>query len=69
MNNLLREAAEILPGRRHFALLQWPEKNSDPLEATATQRAQHEARYHSMGVQPIWFKDFPEIPALIRSLA
>jgi hypothetical protein len=69
MNNLLREAAEMLPGRRHFALLEWPEKNSDPLEATASQRAQHEARYHSMGVQPIWFKDFLEIPALIRSLA
>jgi hypothetical protein len=68
MNKLLQEAAEMLPGRRHFALLEWPEKNSDPLEATASQRAQYEARYHSLGVQPIWFKEFAEIPSLIRSL-
>ena len=69
MNNLLREAAKILPERRHFALLKWPEKNSDPLEATTSQRAQHEARYHSVGVQSIWFTRFAELPGLIRSRA
>lgn len=68
MNDLLREATELLPGRRHFALLQWP-GNGDPLDSAPGERARHEARYHQFGVQPIWFKEFKEIPALIRSLA
>jgi hypothetical protein len=45
------------------------QRNCQPLEATASQRAQHEARYHTLGVQPIWFKKFAEIPGLIRCLA
>ena len=68
MNDLLREAAEFLPGRRHFALLQWP-GSGDPLGSTPGERARHEARYQRFGVQPIWFREFKEIPELILSLA
>lgn len=67
MNDLLREAARRYPGRFHFALLRLPgvlrgqEPTSDQLEAAS-------ARYHDMGVQPIWVHDYDEIPEIIRSL-
>ncbi len=67
MNDLLREAAQRYPGRCHFALLRLPdvlrrqEPTSDQLEAAS-------ARYHDMGVQPIWVHDYDEIPEIIRSL-
>jgi len=67
MNELLRAAANTLPGRYHYALLKWPGKgllaNSSPEEV-----AREAARYMSMGVRPIWFDDFREIPELIRCL-
>lgn len=67
MNDLLREATRRYPGRFHFALLRLPgvlrgqEPTSDQLEAAS-------ARYHDMGVQPIWVHDYDEIPEIIRSL-
>lgn len=67
MNDLLREAAQRYPGRFHFALLRLPnelrggEPTSDQLEAAS-------ARYHDMGVQPIWVHEYDEIPEIIRSL-
>ena len=63
----LREPARRYPGRFHFALLRLPdvlrgqEPTSDQLEAAS-------ARYHDMGVQPIWVHDYGEIPEMIRSL-
>ncbi len=67
MNDLLREAAQRYPGRFHFALLRLPnelrggEPTPDQLEAAS-------ARYHDMGVQPIWVHEYDEIPEMIRSL-
>jgi hypothetical protein len=67
MNDLLREAARRYPGRFHFALLRLPgvlrgqEPTSDQLEAAS-------ARYHDMGVQPIWVHDYDEIPEIVRRL-
>jgi len=68
MNDMLRQAARTLPGRYHYALLRWP---GDGLfaAAAAEEVALESARYVSMGVRPIWFDDFSEIPDLIRSLA
>lgn len=68
MNALLRDAATVLPGRYHYALLKWP--GNDPLmKSSAEDVARESTTYVSMGVRPIWFEDFREIPELIRSLA
>ena len=42
-------------------MLRGQEPTSDQLEAAS-------ARYHDMGVQPIWVHDYGEIPEMIRSL-
>ncbi|MCP4675447.1 MAG: SIR2 family protein [Deltaproteobacteria bacterium] len=68
MNDLLRKAASKLPGRYHFALLEWQGSSK------YTQSSQKEIdianeRFHSMGVRPIWFDEFEEIPAMIRELS
>jgi hypothetical protein len=67
MNNLLRHAHAELPGRTHFAFLQWPEPlgGSIPSSDEVAERSQP---YVEMGVQPVWFEDFDEIPALIGAL-
>jgi len=67
MNNLLRRAHAELPGRTHFALLQWPEPlgGREPPADAVTERSR---RYFEMGVQPVWFEDFDEIPGLIAGL-
>jgi hypothetical protein len=68
MNDLLRQAADVLPGRWHYALLRWPggqtyaRAGASDLEAAA-------AAYLRFGVQPIWFERFDEIPETIRALA
>jgi hypothetical protein len=68
MNALLRDAADALPGRSHYALLKWP--GGGPFaEASSEEVALHSATYRAMGVRPIWFDRFDEIPSLIRSLA
>ena len=68
MNELLRQAALALPGRYHYALLRWP--GDGRFDAAATEEvALESARYVSIGVRPIWFDDFSEIPGLIRCLA
>jgi hypothetical protein len=67
MNDLLREAARRYPGRFHFALLRLPDvlRGQEP---TSDQLEDVSARYHDMGVQPIWVHDYDEIPEIIRSL-
>jgi hypothetical protein len=68
MNDLLRQAARALPGRYHYALLRWP--GDSRFEAAAAEEvARASATYVAMGVRPIWFDDFSEIPGLIRCLA
>ena len=68
MNNLLRDAALRFPGRPHYALLHWPgamaysESPLDEIDSAG-------ARYREIGVEPVWFDDFNEIPGMIRSLA
>jgi len=68
MNDLLREAANALPGRYHYALLKWPGGGKFG-EASADEVARHGAEFIAMGVRPIWFESFGEIPELIRTLA
>jgi hypothetical protein len=67
MNALLRDAADILPGRYHYALLEWPGKTPF-LQASPEDVAIESAQYALMGVRPIWFDDFGEIAGLIRRL-
>ena len=67
MNQVLTEAWLENFGRMHYALLQWPEKRGKH-EPTTEEIERHSARYTVMGVQPIWFDMFEEIPELIRSL-
>lgn len=68
MNALLRDAASALPGRYHYGLLKWP--GNSPLTKSSPEEVVLEStRYVSMGVRPIWFDDFREIPDLIRRLA
>lgn len=67
MNNLLRNAADALPGRTHFALLKWPGKK--PYEQSSIDEIETEsAPFLDFGVQPVWFDDFTEIPHIIRQL-
>jgi hypothetical protein len=68
MNDLLREAAVRLPGRTHYALLRWP--GATKYERASNGEIEREsARFVAFGVQPIWFDDFSEMPALIGRLA
>jgi hypothetical protein len=67
MNALLRDAASVMPGRYHYALLKWP-GSSQLMKSSPEEVALESARYLIMGVRPIWFDDFSEIPALILSL-
>ena len=60
MNSHLRHGSQRFPGRVHYALLRLPKADSVEQET---------ARYFAMGVRPIWFADFPEIPGLIARLA
>ena len=68
MNGLLRDAANALPGRYHYALLKWS-GNSPLAKSSPEEVALESTRYVAMGVRPVWFDDFGEIPALIRCLA
>jgi hypothetical protein len=67
VNELLREAARRYPGRMHYALLKWPyarrsiEPIADEIEAQCSP-------YLEMGVQPVWFDEYADIPGIIRSL-
>lgn len=64
MNRLLEEAAKILPGRDHWALLQWKGREVYK-QASGEEIVEASQRYWRMGVQPIWFDKFEEIPGLI----
>ena len=67
MNKLLTDAWYENFGRIHYALLQWPEdrKNREP---TWEEIERNSEAYRVMGIQPIWFHKFEEIPDIIRSL-
>ena len=65
MNDLLREAAARIPGRRHYAALQWkgtPDPGADGIERAS-------ARYLEMGVQPLWVRRHDDVPDIVRCLA
>lgn len=68
MNSLLRDAWRERPGRSHSALLRW-EGPGAVAESTAEEIDAASERFVAMGVQPIWFDRFDELPVLIRSLA
>jgi hypothetical protein len=68
MNDLLEQAADRLPGRAHFALLQW--SGDRPFSDSATEEIDlKSARFNLMGIRPIWFDEFEEIPGIIQRLA
>ena len=67
MNEVLRQAAERLPGREHYALLKWPGPSPYP-RATAAEIDAVAAKNLAFGVRPIWFELFGEIPAMIDAL-
>lgn len=68
MNNLLAQAANMLPGRFHYALLKWPEKRPYR-EATPEEIDNQNLLYRHLGIRPLWFDDFSEIPELIMATA
>jgi len=67
MNLLLKRAISQSPGRFHYALLQWPRKRCGVVPSAEELRIEQE-RYLEMGVRPIWFDDFDEIPDIIARL-
>ncbi len=67
MNELLENASGQYPGRFHYALMKWPGKSTYG-EATRDELDEHEAKAHLMGIRPVWFDDFREIPDLIRTI-
>lgn len=68
MNNLLRRAARRCAGTFQYALLRLPDRLRGELEVSSGALAEEETRYLDMGVQPVWFRKFEEIPNLIRQL-
>jgi hypothetical protein len=68
MNNLLAQAADRLPGRFHYALLKWPEKRPYR-EATPKEIDYQNLSYRHLGIRPLWFDDYSEIPELITATA
>ena len=67
MNQLLRDAFQQFPGRYHYALLKWPYNRvgaDPPREEIKVQSA----KYLALGVRPVWFDDFSELPDLIARL-
>lgn len=68
MNNLLAKAAQSLPGRFHYALLKWSGKQSYR-EASPEEIDEQNLVYRHLGVRPLWFDDFSEIPDLIAATA
>jgi hypothetical protein len=67
MNSHLRHAARRFPGRVHYALLRLPKEFREGGDEGIVQR--ETSHYLTMGVRPIWFTDFDEIPGLIARLA
>jgi hypothetical protein len=67
MNNLLRDAFQRFPGRYHYALLKWPydRKGSIP---TGDEVKAESAKYLEIGIRPVWFDNFEELPGLIGQL-
>lgn len=67
MNQLLHDAFQQFPGRYHYALLKWPYNRvgaDPPREGIKVQSA----KYLALGVRPVWFDDFSELPDLIARL-
>jgi hypothetical protein len=67
MNRLLERAIQRSPGRYHYALLKWPRNRCNAVP-TAEELRTEERKYLAMGVRPIWFDEFAEIPHLIARL-
>ncbi|RKK85898.1 hypothetical protein BFJ68_g17207 [Fusarium oxysporum] len=67
MNGLLERAIDLSPGGYHYALLKWPRDRRGAAPGAEELRAEQE-RYLRMGVRPIWFDEFAEIPHLIARL-
>ncbi len=68
MNDMLRQAGERFPGRNHWALLEWP-GDAEYRHATVAEIEAASAPYSAIGVRPVWFDRFDEIPGMIRGLA
>jgi hypothetical protein len=67
MNSLLENSWQQWPGRWHYALLEWegPERYT---RSTAEEINDASRRYTDLGVQPVWFDRFDEIPGMILEL-
>ncbi|KAK9829746.1 hypothetical protein WJX72_007644 [[Myrmecia] bisecta] len=69
MNRLLENAHKAMPGRYHYALLLWPgAKTQSFVGATQQEVDRQSERYLAMGVRPVWFDSYDELPSLIRGL-
>ncbi len=68
MNRLLSGLISFRAGSYHYALLRLPEQWHAEAHIPEKKLAIEETRFLKMGIQPIWFRDFEEIPALIEIL-
>lgn len=67
MNSLLQESWQQWPGRWHYALLQWQGRKRYTT-STAEEINAASGSYTELGVQPVWFDEFGEIPGMILGL-
>ena len=67
MNLLLERFISRSPGRYHYALLRWP-RNRNGIVPSAEGLRTEQATYLRMGVWPIWYDEFSEIPGLLARL-
>jgi hypothetical protein len=67
MNSLLQNSWQQWPGRWHYALLEWQGRERYT-NSTAGEINMASGRYTDLGVQPVWFDEFDEIPAMILGL-
>ena len=63
----LDDAFQQFPGCYHYALLKWPygRMGADPPREEIKVQS---AKYLALGVRPVWFDDFSELPDLIARL-
>jgi len=69
MNEIIAQASTRRPGNFHFALMKLPDQFLNTLEVPEEEIMKEEERYLNIGVQPIWFREFEDIPELITRLA
>ena len=67
MNYVLADAARRFPHRPHYALLEVPKEFPRSGDTAILER--ESVRFTEMGVQPVWYTDYDDIPVILDGLA